>query len=131
MLSVALDSWAVLALLNDEPAAGRVEAAIDEGGAVMSWINLGEVYYQTIRRRGETRARTAVEAIGRRVLVEQPDPDMVLTASRVKAQGKVSYADAFCVATARRHRTSIYTGDPEILRLRDPGVEVVDLRTPR
>jgi PIN domain nuclease of toxin-antitoxin system len=131
MSIVALDSWAVLALLNDEPAAARVETVVDEDEAVMSWINLGEVYYQTLRRRDEPRARAAVEAIQRRVRVEEADSTLVLAAARLKARGGISYADAFCVATAQRHRAAIYTGDPEILRLSDPGVEVVDLRSTR
>jgi len=44
-----------------------------------------------------------------------------------RAQGGLSYADAFCVATARRHRAALYTGDPEILHFDDAGVDVVDL----
>lgn len=44
----ALDSYDLLALLNDEPGADRVEALLRqaEAGAVqlaMSWINLGEL----------------------------------------------------------------------------------------
>ena len=78
MSTVALDSWAVLALLNDEPAADRVELVIDRGETLMSWINLGEVYYQTLRRRDEGRARTAIDAIQRRVRVEEPDPELIL-----------------------------------------------------
>lgn len=131
MSTVALDSWAVLALLNDEPAANRVETEIERGEALMSWINLGEVYYQTVRRRDERRARIAIEAIQHRVRVEEPDPQLILAAARLKAGGKISYADAFCVATAQRHGATIFTGDPEILRLDDAGVEIVDLRTQR
>lgn len=128
MSRAVLDSWAILAVLNDEPAAARVERVIEDGDALMSWVNLGEVYYQTIRRRDEPRARVAVEAIRRRMQVEEADPDLVLAAARVKAQGGVSYADAFCIATAQRHGAALYTGDPEITSLTDPGVEIVDLR---
>jgi PIN domain nuclease of toxin-antitoxin system len=131
MSSAVLDSWAVLAVLNDEPAAARVQPIIDDGGAVMSWINLGEVYYQTIRRRDERRARTAVDAIRRQLRVEEPDREIVLAAARVKANGKMSYADAFCVATAQRHRLPIYTGDPEILRFDASPLRLVDLRNER
>lgn len=129
MLRATLDSWALMALLDDEPAAARVAAVIDEGTAVMSWINLGEVYYQTVRRRGEPQARLAIEAIQRRVRVETPDAAIVMAAAEIKAGGGLSYADAFCVATARRHRTAVYTGDPEIVRMDAPGIEVIDLRS--
>lgn len=129
MSRAVLDSWAVLALLNDEPPAARVQETIDDGDAIMSWINLGEVYYYTVRRRDERRARQAIDELQRRVRVETPDPSLVLAAASLKAGGGLSYADAFCVATAMRHRAPLYTGDPEILRLEDPDIEVIDLRS--
>jgi predicted nucleic acid-binding protein len=123
-----LDSWAAMAMLDDEPSASRVRAAV-EAGAVMSWINLGEVYYLTVRRRGEALARRAVEGLRARVRVEEPDGALVMAAAEIKAQSRMSYADAFCVATARRHRLPVYTGDPEILALDGSDLEVVDLRS--
>jgi uncharacterized protein with PIN domain len=126
----ALDSWAVMAMLNAEPAAPRVREAVEQG-AVMSWINLGEVYYLTMRRRGEALARRAVETLQRRIDVEEPDVALVMAASEIKARGRMSYADAFCVATARRHRATLYTGDPEIVALDGDDLEVVDLRSAR
>ena len=129
-MRAALDSWAVMAMLNAEPAATRVREAVEQG-AVMSWINLGEVYYLTTRRRGEALARRAVEALQRRIHVEEPDVALVMAAAEVKARGRMSYADAFCVATARRHRAALYTGDPEIIKLDGDDLEVVDLRSAR
>jgi PIN domain nuclease of toxin-antitoxin system len=126
---VVLDAWAVLALLNDEPAAARVEHAIAADTGVISWINLGEVIYRAIPRRGERRALDAVRAVSRRLQVEDVDGALVTAAARLKAANRLSYADAFCVATARRHDAPLYTGDPEILALRDM-VELVDLRSP-
>jgi len=124
---VVLDAWALLAVLNDEPPAARVEQAIDEEVGVISWINLGEVLYRAIPRRGERRAMDAVRAVSRRLQVEDVDAPLVLDAARLKAAHRLSYADAFCVATAQRHGAPLYTGDPEIVAL--PGlVEVVDLR---
>jgi len=124
---VVLDAWALLAVLNDEPPAARVEQAIDEEVGVISWINLGEVLYRAIPRRGERRAMDAVRAVSRRLQVEDVDAPLVLDAARLKAAHRLSYADAFCVATAQRHGAPLYTGDPEIVALPDL-VEVVDLR---
>jgi len=129
-MRATLDSWAVMAMLNAEPAAPRVREAVEQG-AVMSWVNLGEVYYLTMRRRGEALARRAVEALQRRIDVEEPDVALVMAAAEIKARGRMSYADAFCVATARRHRAAVYTGDPEIVALDGDGLEVVDLRSAR
>jgi len=125
--TVVLDAWAVLAVLNDEPAAERVEQAVAKDIGVISWINLGEVLYRAIPRRGERRAMEAVKAVSRRLRVEDVDGALVVEAARLKAKHRLSYADAFCVATAQRHDAPLYTGDPEILALSDL-IELVDLR---
>lgn len=49
-------------------------------------------------------------------------------AAEIKARGGLSYPDAFCVATALRHRAPLYTGDPEIIEL-GADIEVIDLRS--
>jgi predicted nucleic acid-binding protein len=126
-MNAVLDSWAALALLDGEPAAPRVRAAV-ENGALMSWINVGELYYLSIRRRGEERARMAVDGLLSKIRAERPDEAIVRAAARIKAGGRLSYADAFCVATARRHRAPLLTGDPEIVALHGDDLDVVDLR---
>lgn len=59
---VVLDSWAVRAVLDGHPTAGPfVEAAMDGGAALMSWINLGEVAYILQRRPGQAEAHARVQ----------------------------------------------------------------------
>jgi predicted nucleic acid-binding protein len=123
----ALDAWALLALVRDEPPAERVEAELAGGTGVISWINLGEVYYHELRRLGEDGAGRLVERARRVLIAEEPDADLVMDAARIKAAGKLSYADCFALATAARHTIPLLTGDPEILEAAT-GVEVVDLR---
>lgn len=122
-----LDAWAVLAFLRDEAAAQRVEEVVLAGAARISSINLGEVLYWTIRERGERKAKSLIDRVRVVVTVDDPDWSVVRSAARIKARGGLSYADAFCVATAQRHSTPVYTGDPEILALGDL-VDLVDLR---
>jgi PIN domain nuclease of toxin-antitoxin system len=121
-----LDAWAVLAFLRDEPAAKRVQKVMLTGARISS-VNLGEVLYWTMRERGELSAETLLDPIRAVVTVEDPDWALVRSAARIKAGGGVSYADAFCVATAQRHDTPVYTGDPEIVALGNL-VKIVDLR---
>jgi len=128
-LIVVLDAWAVMALLQDEPRASEVERMVAEGKAVMSAINLGEVLYALLRSHGAEVAASRVSAIRQTVRVVQPDWPLVERAAGVKAAGGISYADAFCVATALRAGAPIATGDPEILGLSDV-VESIDLRAP-
>lgn len=128
---VVLDSWAMLAFLNGEPAAARVESEWMSGGATMSSINLGEVLYIRIRKVGEGAADYEVDRIRRHLSVVDPGWPTVAAAARVKAGGGLSYADSFCVATAIALSAPLWTGDPEILSLADRyGCEVFDLRAP-
>lgn len=117
----------MLAVINDEPPRPAVIRLMQNRGARMSWVNLGEVHYRTIRSRGAATADRSIRAVRQTVAVEVPDHDLVLAASRLKARGGISYADCFAVATAQRHRESLVTGDPEILAL-DGEVEVIDPR---
>lgn len=126
---VVLDSWALLAYLKDEPAAGRIESEWIGSGAAISAINLGEVLYIRIRASGEASARADVEAIRRRLDVVESDWSLVMAAATIKASGGLSYADAFCVATALDLNAPLWTGDPEIIdQAAEHSCEVVDLR---
>ena len=126
-MTVVLDAWAVLALLQDEPAAERVEGVVDEREAVLSVVALGEALSNLIPRVGERRASAAVAGVRSRVRLEPADWPLTVLAARLKARHRLSYPDAFCVATAQRHRAPLWTGDPEILALGE-AVEMVDLR---
>jgi predicted nucleic acid-binding protein len=126
-LTAVLDAWAALAFLRGEPAASRVKELILAEEALISSINLGEALYWTERRLGQRQAREEVDRLRPVLVVEDPDWPLVGVAAHLKAGGGLSYADAFCVATAQRHDATLYTGDPEILAL-DVPVEMVDLR---
>jgi len=126
-MSIVLDAWAVVAMFKGQSAGTRVRAAIAEEDASMSSINVGEAYYVLVPNFEEWRVDDAVRELRRQVRVIDPDFELVLLAASIKASRKLSYADAFCVATAQRHRAPLWTGDPEIVALGDL-VEVVDLR---
>jgi predicted nucleic acid-binding protein len=126
---VVLDSWALLAYLKDEPSAKRIEVAWLNEGATICSLNLGEVLYIHIRESGEDSALATVEKVRRRLEVIDPDWSLVSAAAQVKAGGGLSYADAFCIATAVRLGAPLWTGDPEIVeQAGEHSCEVVDLR---
>lgn len=129
-MTICLDAWAVLAWLDREACAAEVRLAIESDGAVMSWINLGEVAYQYARRRDSDEAAAFVHALRSRVRVEEPTGDRVLQAAWVKAISRVSYADAFAIVTAIANDAELFTGDPEILKASTPGLRIRDLRAP-
>jgi predicted nucleic acid-binding protein len=126
-VTVVLDAWAVVAVLQDEPAAPQIEAAIADGVTAISSVNLGEVLYSTMRRVDRADAIAAVEAVRRSVRVIVPDWPTTVVAATIKAAGGLSLADAYCIATARALDARLWTGDPEIVA-RAGDVRVVDLR---
>jgi predicted nucleic acid-binding protein len=116
-----------MALYEEGPSAGKVATAINAGEALVSAINLGEVLYSLERTHGRKQATELVDQIRSVITVEEPDWELIVQAAHIKASGGLSYADALCVATAQRHEAPLYTGDPEILALKDI-VDLVDLR---
>lgn len=118
-----LDSFAVLAWLQDETGADRVEALLTQARRrrtplLLSIINLGEVYYRLARHHGHPAAREVVRQIETLPLTLYPcDQALALEAARIKADFPMAYADAFAVATALREDAAIVTGDPEFGRV--------------
>ena len=114
-----LDSFAILAYPTEEEGADVVEDLLNKAknGEVrlyLNYVNLGEVYYITIREKEVNEANEGI-ALVKRLPIEfvQVDERIALIAGRVKATYSVSYADAFVVATAIMKEATIVTGDPE------------------
>lgn len=126
-MTACLDSWAVLAwLAGDEPARSRVRAALDD--AVLSWINLAEVYYCLRRLRGEDFAEKATLDLRGALKLDPASPQRTMAAARLKAVNPISLADCFAVATAIAFEAPLLTGDPEIIDRPGLGCRVEDLR---
>jgi len=116
-VNACLDSWAVLRWLEGvEPAAGRVEELLPRR-PIMSWINLGEVWYVLAREVGRESAETTVGHLRHHLTLDDATPERVLQAAAIKAVHPLAYADAFALATAAAHEVPLLTGDPEILAL--------------
>jgi predicted nucleic acid-binding protein len=128
-VTYCLDAWAIISWLEGtEPAASRIEALLQSQQPVMSWINVGEVYYQTYRRMSERDSRDVMRALRSALILELPDEHRILQAATLKALHPVAYADAFAVATAVGRDAVLLTGDPEILA-GPPDWPVEDLRS--
>ena len=122
-----LDSWAVLRFLEGPSrAARRVRQVMRLGRPVMSWINLGEVYYTVHREAGVAQAESVVTLLRPLLTLDAVTPERVLGAARIKAVHPLAYGDAFAIATAAAHGAVLLTGDPEITE-RAAGCRVEDL----
>lgn len=115
-----LDSFAVFAYLNDEEGADQVEeilkgARAGEMEAYMHVVNLGEIFYLTMRQGDEALAYKVYGTVRRYpvTFVDDLSEDLLLTAGRLKAKNSIAYADTFAAATAKLKDATLVTGDPE------------------
>ena len=114
-----LDSWAVLAYLEDEPSGEAVanllvEAQENGHPVYLSVVNAGEVWYILAREVSESEADKAIEEL-QHLGIQFVDAAWALarTAGTFKAKGKISYADCFAAALAVDKRAELVTGDKE------------------
>ena len=115
-MSAVLESWAILEYLGGrEPAAPAVAELLSAQRPLISWINLGEVFYIIRRRHGDAEASTTVRDLQDVVTAELPTSRRVLAAARIKSDYAMAYADAFAAATAQGHMATLWTGGPDLL----------------
>ncbi len=123
MRDLVLDSYALIAYLEDEPGADRIEKIFEkvkDGGCqvLMSAISWGEVYYSMFRSKGEDKAEDVLIVIEQLpVEIVGVDRNTVYQASRLKARYSVSFADCFAAALAVKRNCKVITGDKEFQRL--------------
>ncbi|MGB7685243.1 MAG: PIN domain-containing protein [Solirubrobacterales bacterium] len=125
-----LDSWAVLAWLDgDEPAATVVAETLDRERPAMSWLNLVEVHYRTIRDHGRQEADAVLSELRPQITEHLPGVSAMRAVASLKAANPIALADCFAIALADAEGTQLLTGDPEIVdRADELPCGVVDLR---
>lgn len=121
-----LDSWAVLAYLEDEPSGEAVanllvEAQENGQPVYLSVVNAGEVWYILAREVSEAEADKAIEAL-QHLGIQFVDAvwPLARTAGTFKAKGKISYADCFAAALAVDRKADLVTGDKEFKQVEGP-----------
>jgi len=123
--SKVIDSWALLAWLRAEPPAAHVNTVLQQADAgelqlLMSWINVGEVYYMLVRKHDPTLAEeflARLPSLPIRLMV--PNEEDIIAAARLKATRRLAYADAFAAALTQRENATLITGDPELRDMTD------------
>jgi predicted nucleic acid-binding protein len=125
MASKVLDSWALIAFFEDEPAAEAVEEIIIQAvqgkhRLFLSALNWAEIYYNTMREVSQPAAEARVAEIATLPIeVVGVDDNLKLArqAAQFKASHKMSLADAFAAALAKEKKAEMVTGDPEFKAL--------------
>jgi len=116
---LVLDSFALVSLYHREPGWQVVQRALYDQEkartrAVLNWINWGEFYYVVKRRVGPAKTMDALRLLEQLPIDLFPvDLALVRAAAEIKSDHALSYADAFCAATAQRLDATVLTGDPE------------------
>jgi len=110
-----LDTSALMTLIEDEAGADRVEQIISQGRAMLPWPVLLEIYYITRQEAGPAEAdrRYALASRLNMQLLWDMDEPTVLTAGRLKAEHRLSFADALIAAFALQTGTMLVHKDPE------------------
>ena len=116
---VVLDSWAIIAYLEDEASAESVADIIADAHEqdiplLMSVVNAGEVWYIVARESSAADADASINQL-RDLGIEFVDADWNLAkdAGYFKSRNKMSFADCFAAALAKQRKAHLATGDPE------------------
>jgi predicted nucleic acid-binding protein len=117
--TIVLDSWAVMAYLEDEVSSQKVAAILADAhehgiSLLMTTVNAGEVWYILAREISEAVAEQAINDL-KLLGIEFIDADWSLTraAAGFKAKYRMSYADCYSAALALTHKAELVTGDKE------------------
>ena len=120
---VVFDSHALLKLLRDEPGAEEVEKTLIEAArrderAHMTEVNYAEVQCIVRRKDGEAAWQTiARELVAAPIQFHVADRVLADSAADFKTRFKISLADAFAAALAKKQNADLVTGDPEFTPL--------------
>jgi predicted nucleic acid-binding protein len=114
---------------GEEPAAGVVEKSVKRERPSMSWMNLVEVHYRTMRDHGRQEADQVLADLRPLIAENLPGIAAMRAVSALKAENPIALADCFAVALAAEEKAELLTGDPEIIERADElPCKVVDLR---
>lgn len=114
-----LDSYSVIAYLENEPGAEKVSDLIKQARdkdrlLLLSVVNWGEVYYIARRAEGQEAADRAMQSLDTLPIeLVDVDRDLARIAAEFKSTRKMSYADCFAAALAKSKKADLVTGDKE------------------
>lgn len=125
-----LDSCALINFFQKSKGWQKVEDLLYEASQgkctlFMSIINLGEVFYIRIREAGELQAHQLLQVIASfPIQMIDVNYDLMLSASRMKAKGGISYADCFAAAIAKKEKAIVVTTDTEF-KVLEPDIKIM------
>ncbi|MBE7500748.1 MAG: PIN domain-containing protein [Verrucomicrobiales bacterium] len=128
-----LDSFALLAFLRGEAGDAKVAGLLEKAGERdaplhMTEVNYAEIKYIVLRQDGAARwAEVARDLPTLPIEFHPADRELADVAADFKCRFRLSLADAFAAALARKHKAELVTGDPEFKAV-EKEIKVVWLR---
>jgi predicted nucleic acid-binding protein len=119
-LTVLIDSWAWIEYWKGGDFAREAAEYIEgEDEAVVSTINLAEVYFWVSRYYDEATANRKLVTVEKRCHVMSVERDVAIEAAKTKRREKLALADSLILATAMKAGAKVVTGDPDMKGLKD------------
>jgi predicted nucleic acid-binding protein len=125
MANRVLDSWALMAFFEDEPAAAAVEQLLEQASRekhrlFLTSVNWAEIYYSTMREVSQDAAEQHAQVIASlpiEIIAVGDDLKLARQAAVYKATYRISLADAFAAALTKDKKAELVTGDQEFKQL--------------
>jgi len=118
MSKYVMDACALLAFINDEIGAGKVEEMLEkaQNGEIeiyMNKVNLLEIYYGIYREEGAYKADETYQLILKQVIYinDKLSENIFKEAGRLKAKYKISLADAIVLGESIIRKASVLSSD--------------------
>lgn len=122
--SFVLDTSAILALWNEEDGASTVEKILRDKThnrkIFISFMTFMECRYRVWKDHGQSAADELFRSLGLLPITRvDVDDALIMTASELKAQHRISVADSWIIATAITRNATLVHKDPEFDALSD------------
>lgn len=123
MKRYVFDSSVLISYLDGEPNASKVADYLEEINdkeleAFLCVVNFGEIYYHFLRTGGNNSGDTILRAIKTLpIKIVEANIELTLSAGRIKAFNKMSYADCFAAALTKSKKGIMLTSDKEFKQI--------------
>lgn len=121
---LVLDSYAIIAYLEDEKGAKKVQEVLAAGERgklllFMSIVNWAEVYYSMYRAKGEKTAQECILVIDQLpIKLVDVSRESAYQTARIKSVHSLALGDCFAATVAIENNCPVLTGDREFKKLK-------------
>jgi len=126
-LTVLIDSWAWIEYFGGTRDGERAGPHIEDGAdAIVSAVNVAEIYRWFLRKRGRDDADRALRFVRSRCDIVPLTEPLAVEAARIRHEHGWGLGDSIVYATARAKKAELVTGDPDFRDV--PGVRFIGPR---